>query len=148
MTILFLFNLIFDIGDRGKESTCNERPKFDPWVGKIPWRRERVPTPLPGLENPLDYHKELDMTEQLSLSQRKRLFPQYVKNHIFIFDKCPWSFFVCFISELNLILAFNLLNVNFKTFFCSSSLLVHLLLIFYEILPIVLEKYLYSEPYI
>ena len=26
------------------------RPGFDPWVGKIPWRRERVPTPvfLPG----------------------------------------------------------------------------------------------------
>ena len=26
------------------------RPRFDPWVGKIPWRRERLPTPvfLPG----------------------------------------------------------------------------------------------------
>ena len=26
------------------------RPKFDPWVGKIPWRRERQLTPvfLPG----------------------------------------------------------------------------------------------------
>ena len=26
------------------------RPGFDPWVGKIPWRRERLPTPvfLPG----------------------------------------------------------------------------------------------------
>ena len=22
------------------------RPRFDPWVGKIPWRRERLPTPL------------------------------------------------------------------------------------------------------
>ena len=22
------------------------RPRFDPWVGKIPWRRERVPTPV------------------------------------------------------------------------------------------------------
>ena len=21
------------------------RPGFDPWVGKIPWRRERLPTP-------------------------------------------------------------------------------------------------------
>ena len=46
MIILFFFNLIFDLGDRGKESTCNERPGFDPWVGKIPWRRERLPTPL------------------------------------------------------------------------------------------------------
>ena len=26
------------------------RPGFDPWVGKIPWRRDRLPTPgfLPG----------------------------------------------------------------------------------------------------
>ena len=22
------------------------RPGFDPWVGKIPWRRERLPTPI------------------------------------------------------------------------------------------------------
>ena len=36
---------------------------FDPWVGKIPWRRERVPTPVfwPG-----EFQrggKESDMTE-------------------------------------------------------------------------------------
>jgi len=31
----------------GKESTCNAGdPRFDPWVGKIPWRRERLPTPV------------------------------------------------------------------------------------------------------
>ena len=45
------------------------RPGFDPWVGKIPWRRERLPTPVlwPG-----EFHglgcKELDRTERLSLS--------------------------------------------------------------------------------
>ena len=22
------------------------RPRFDPWVGKIPWRREQLPTPV------------------------------------------------------------------------------------------------------
>ena len=34
---------------KGKESACR-RPGFDPWVGKIPWRREWQPTPvlLPG----------------------------------------------------------------------------------------------------
>ena len=35
----------------GKESACNARdPGFDPWVGKIPWRREWQPTSvfLPG----------------------------------------------------------------------------------------------------
>ena len=30
------------------------RPEFDPWVGKIPQRRERLPTPVSGLENSLD----------------------------------------------------------------------------------------------
>ena len=23
-----------------------DRPRFDPWVGKIPWRREWLPTPV------------------------------------------------------------------------------------------------------
>ena len=35
----------------GRESTCQcRRPGFDLWVGKIPWRRERLPTLvfLPG----------------------------------------------------------------------------------------------------
>ena len=43
------------------------------WVEKIPWRRERLPTPVfwpgefHGLYSPWG-HKELDMTDQLSLS--------------------------------------------------------------------------------
>ena len=55
----------------------SRRPRFDLWVGKIPWRREWLPTPvfLPG-----EFHgqrslagyspwddKELDTTEQLTL---------------------------------------------------------------------------------
>ena len=49
------------------------RPGFYPWVGKIPWRKKWLPTPvfLPG-----EFHglyspwgcKELDTTEQLSPS--------------------------------------------------------------------------------
>ena len=49
-----------------------ETPQFESWVGKIPWRRERLPTPVfwPG-----EYHglhspwgcKESDTIEQLSL---------------------------------------------------------------------------------
>ena len=41
-------------GTSGKEPACNAgdimRPGFDPWVGKIPWRRAWQPTPvlLPG----------------------------------------------------------------------------------------------------
>ena len=36
---------------RGKESSCKcRRHEFDPWVGKIPWRKKWQPTPvfLPG----------------------------------------------------------------------------------------------------
>ena len=49
------------------------RPGFYPWVGKIPWRRERLSTPavwpgeFPGLYSPWDC-KESDTTDQLSLS--------------------------------------------------------------------------------
>ena len=48
------------------------RPRFDPWVGKIPWRRVRLPTPVfwPGGFHGLFSawgHRELDMTEGLSL---------------------------------------------------------------------------------
>ena len=63
----------------GKESHLQcRRPRFDPWVKKIPWRRKWQPTPvvLPGefhgLTSLIGYspwdHKELDMTEWLTLS--------------------------------------------------------------------------------
>ena len=42
----------------GKEPACqcrrHKRQGFDPWVGKIPWRRQWQPTPAFLLENPLD----------------------------------------------------------------------------------------------
>ena len=49
-----------------------KRPGFNPWVGKIPWRRERLPTPIfwsesfHGLHSPWG-RKELDTTERLWL---------------------------------------------------------------------------------
>ena len=54
------------------------RPGFNPWVRKIPWRRERLPTPVfwsgefHRLYSPCGC-KELDMTEWLSLSLSLRL---------------------------------------------------------------------------
>ena len=48
------------------------RPGFDPWVGKIPWRRKRLHTPVfwlgefHGLYSPWGF-KELDTTERLPL---------------------------------------------------------------------------------
>ena len=40
----------FPCGLAGKEATCNVgNLAFDPWVGKIPWRRERLPCILRNL---------------------------------------------------------------------------------------------------
>ena len=55
------------------------RPGFDACIGKIPWRRERLLTPvfwpgeLHGMYSPWG-HKESDMTERLSLSLGLRAF--------------------------------------------------------------------------
>ena len=64
----------------GKETSCQcRRHRFDPWVGKIPWRRKWQPTPvfLPGEfqgQRSLACYsqwcrKESDTTEQLSTHQ-------------------------------------------------------------------------------
>ena len=62
---------------------------FDPWVGKIPWKRERLPTLVfwPGEFHGLYSlwgHKELDTTGRLSLSLSHKvwasLVAQLVKN--------------------------------------------------------------------
>ena len=56
---------------------------WETWVGKIPWRRERLPIPVfwsgefHGLYSPWG-HKQLNMTEPLSLSAS--LVVQMVKN--------------------------------------------------------------------
>ena len=52
----------------------NPPAKLETWVGKILWRREKLPTPIfwpgefHGLHSPWD-RKELDMTEQLSFTR-------------------------------------------------------------------------------
>ena len=53
------------------------RPGFILWVGKIPWRRKRLPTPVfwPGEFHGLYSswgHKELDTTERLSCSTDRK----------------------------------------------------------------------------
>ena len=65
---------------------------FNPWIGKISWRRERLPTPVfwpgefHGLYSPWS-HKGLDTTEWLSLS----LFSLFhVEQH---FRSCPPIFY-------------------------------------------------------
>ena len=70
----------------GKESDCNAiRLRFNPWAGKVPWRREWLPTPVflsrefHGQRSLVGYSpwgcKETEMTETknftFSLSKRK-----------------------------------------------------------------------------
>ena len=51
---LWCADCLLPCGSAGKESTCNVgRPGFNPWVGKIPWRREKLPTHS-RLENSMD----------------------------------------------------------------------------------------------
>ena len=65
-------NLGFPCGSAGKERVALQcgRSGFNPWIGKISWRTERLPTPVfwcgefHGLYNPWG-HKELDTTEWL-----------------------------------------------------------------------------------
>ena len=76
----------FPDGSDGKESPCNAGdPGLIPGSGRFPWRREWQPTPvfLPGefhgqrslVGNSPWSHKELDTTEQLTLSLRLRKVP-------------------------------------------------------------------------
>ena len=46
---LLSFNIIVRLPQwlSGKESACQfRRPRFNSWIGKIPWRRKRQPTPV------------------------------------------------------------------------------------------------------
>ena len=75
-------SLGFPGGAGGKASVCqfrrHKRPGFDLWVWNIPWKWERLPSPvfLPGKSQGqrrlVGYspwgHKELDRTEGLTLS--------------------------------------------------------------------------------
>ena len=68
----------FPGGSAGKESAAQcGRPRFDPWVGKIPCRRDRLPSmvfwpgELHGRRSPWG-RKEWDTTERLSLRSAPR----------------------------------------------------------------------------
>ena len=56
-------DLGFPVGTAGKESSCQyRRPKryrFNPWVGKIPWRRKWQPTPV---FLPRKFHRQRSLT--------------------------------------------------------------------------------------
>ena len=77
------------------------RPRFNPWVRKIPWRREWQLTPvfLPrefrGQRSLAGYSlwgcKESDMTERLTLSLSQQFSPE-LSNIVFLFVGHLWTF--------------------------------------------------------
>ena len=91
--------LVFPGGSDGTELAHNANSGFDPWVGKIPWRRAWQPTPvfLPGesqgqrslVGSSPGGGKESEMTEPL------RLFPlplPLVTRNLFSKSVCPFLF--------------------------------------------------------
>ena len=107
--LLNTLSFLFPGGSDGKESACNAGDPFDQ-VRKIPWRREWQPTAvfLPGESHGhrslAGYsswgHRELDMTEQLTLSL---YLLSNVLNTILLYTKFPyhWQFFRFYV-EVNL----------------------------------------------
>ena len=59
------FFIDFPSGSDGRVYLQYRKLRFNPWVRKIPWRREWQPTPVFLLENSMD--RESDNTEWLSL---------------------------------------------------------------------------------
>ena len=89
-------------GSGGEEPTCpcrrHKRGGFDPWVGKIPRRRARQPTPvgLPGESHgqrslvgygPRDC-EELDTAEWLSTAQQPRWWAGFWADHSDGYPSC------------------------------------------------------------
>ena len=85
-----LYNKDFSGGSDGKASAYNAgRPRFNPWVRKILWRRKWQPTPalLPGKSHGwrsvVGYspwgRKESDTTEQLHIQQGNHLKELHIK---------------------------------------------------------------------
>ena len=76
--VLYSFDEFSLVAQQVKNPLAMQETQFDSWVGKIPWRREQLCTPvfwpgeLHGKRSLAGYspwgHKELDTTERLSLS--------------------------------------------------------------------------------
>ena len=73
-----------------------QKNRFDPWVGKIPWRREWLPTPAFWLENSVDciVHgvAKSDTTERLSLIHFFKKHPSLGNAQLLI--NCPENGFI------------------------------------------------------
>ena len=77
-------NLGFPGDTSGKDPCCQggrcRRSRFNPWVGKIPWRGHGNPLQYSCLENPLDRGAWWAMIHRVAKSQRwlKRVSKQHI----------------------------------------------------------------------
>ena len=97
-------------GARGKEPACQrrrrKRRRFNPWVGKISWRRARQPTPafLPGEphgQRSLVGHSawgrtESDTTYVTQHARKKRDSSVYELDYEILVSYLPALYLICF----------------------------------------------------
>ena len=78
ISFFFMISLELPWWLSGKESACKcRRPRFDPWAGKIPWRREWLPIPvfLPG-----ETHGQRSLAGYIEFMELQRVGHEWVTN--------------------------------------------------------------------
>ena len=129
----------------GKEYTCQcRRHGFDPWVGKISWRRKWQPTPVSWLENSMDrgawratvhgVPKEWDTTEWLNNNNNAWLMTLNIYScdywpFVSSLEKCLFKYFRHF--KIGFVCLLSLSCKRFYTFWMLVPCLVHDLLPFW-----------------
>ena len=93
--ISFLYPFYTLINSKKKKRICLQcrRPGLDPWVGKIPWRREWQPTPvfLPG-----EFHEQRNLVGQSPCGHRvKHNWATNTKYNLDISRRFQHPVFIC-----------------------------------------------------
>ena len=103
----------------------HERCGFDPWRGKIPWRKAQQPTPVCYLENPLDRGAWLAVVHRV-IKNWTRMKPLSMHAcHFIISSKHVTSFFPPFVPILTCITTLSNVRGHLELF---------------SIIPLIIEK--------
>ena len=95
----------FPSGVSSKWCQCrrHKRPEFDPWAGKIPWRRAWQPLHYSCLENPMDrgawwatVHRVAKSQSRLKQLSMHTFLPFINLDFCRIFVHCPDCYFLIF----------------------------------------------------
>ena len=134
---------------------------LNPWVRKIPWRGEQLPTPkfLPGechgQRSLADYspcvHKELNMTEQLTHTAMHTHIYTHTLVIVYILVLAYYMYYISYISYLHFTFpffnVFESISILVSTIPFNSALQIFfdLLIKFYFLLPDYMLNYLLSN---